>query len=388
MLLSKGANTNDKANNGYSSIIAASRQGHVHVVDLLLSKGANINDKANNGWSSIIAASYQGHVNVVDLLLSKGANINDKANDGWSSIIWASDQGHVNVVDLLLSKGANINDKANDGWSSIIWASSQGHVHVVKLLLSKGANINDKDNDGTSSIIAASVKALAWAHFLKLALSSSLIIPLLTTLVYSPYVLGNMDDAWSCFYNGNQGFLVQHQVMNSPESIAKSFELYARRHSVTSLHDIDKFPPKTTQVTSEVKEKPCIAAFNMKSKTKYYLTQMELSELLNYEDSAMYYFQALIHSGINDNRLVSIVFNRNISDNHCIIQISLENDFPVLSTLEQIELYRNNDVEKSSNSWRNLAAESGIIHMKNVIKFTRIKWNAMPAVPRSLLNGY
>ena len=373
-----------------SSLYVASQEGHVEVVKLLISNGANVNDKrTDGGTSALYAASQEGHVEVVELLITNGANVNDKTtDDGTSSIIAASDQGHVHVAELLLSKGANINDTDNNGTSSILAASYQGHVHVVKLLLSKGANINDKDNDGTSSIIAASVKALAWAHFLKLALSSSLIIPLLTTLVYSPYVLGNMDDAWSCFYNGNQGFLVQHQVMNSPESIAKSFELYARRHSVTSLHDIDKFPPKTTQVTSEVKEKPCIAAFNMKSKTKYYLTQMELSELLNYEDSAMYYFQALIHSGINDNRLVSIVFNRNISDNHCIIQISLENDFPVLSTLEQIELYRNNDVEKSSNSWRNLAAESGIIHMKNVIKFTRIKWNAMPAVPRSLLNGY
>ena len=87
MLLSKGANTNDKANNGYSSIIAASRQGHVHVVDLLLSKGANINDKANNGgWSSIIFASHQGHVNVVKLLLSKGANLHDITNHGDNAI--------------------------------------------------------------------------------------------------------------------------------------------------------------------------------------------------------------------------------------------------------------------------------------------------------------
>ena len=58
----------------------------MNVVELLLSKGADINDKNNQGWSSIILASYQGHVNVVELLLSKGANINDISNDGSTAI--------------------------------------------------------------------------------------------------------------------------------------------------------------------------------------------------------------------------------------------------------------------------------------------------------------
>ena len=48
----------------------------MNVVELLLSKGANINDKANDGWNSIIWASREGRVNDVELLLSKGANIN------------------------------------------------------------------------------------------------------------------------------------------------------------------------------------------------------------------------------------------------------------------------------------------------------------------------
>jgi ankyrin repeat protein len=49
---------------GWSSIIAASIYGHVNVVGLLLSKGANINDKDYYGNSAIIAASKCGYVNV------------------------------------------------------------------------------------------------------------------------------------------------------------------------------------------------------------------------------------------------------------------------------------------------------------------------------------
>ncbi len=118
------------------------------VVELLLSKGANPNDKNNCCNSAILCASRRGSAIVVELLLSKGANPHDKSNDGFSPIIWASSQGHVNIVELLLSKGANPNDKNNYGHSPIKYASDEGHASVVELLLSKGADIpNDFIND-------------------------------------------------------------------------------------------------------------------------------------------------------------------------------------------------------------------------------------------------
>ena len=49
-----------------------------------------IHERDEDDRSSIVWASRQGHVNIVELLLSKGADINDKDNDGLSSIIEAS----------------------------------------------------------------------------------------------------------------------------------------------------------------------------------------------------------------------------------------------------------------------------------------------------------
>ncbi len=66
--------------------MVASYQGHVNVIELLLSKGADINDKDNDGDTSIIYASYLDDVNIVKLLLSKGANINDITIDGNTAI--------------------------------------------------------------------------------------------------------------------------------------------------------------------------------------------------------------------------------------------------------------------------------------------------------------
>ena len=123
----------DKILIGRSAIIWASIEGRMKIIKLLLSKGANVNDKDNHGYSVIILASYEGHMNVAELLLSKGANVNDKDNDGRSSIIEASDQGHVSVVELLLSKGANIHDISNDGFTAMSVTSSD----KIRYILSK-----------------------------------------------------------------------------------------------------------------------------------------------------------------------------------------------------------------------------------------------------------
>jgi hypothetical protein len=118
----------------FNKLIKAVRDGdEVECARVLKLKTTDIHKKDNGGCSSIIYASGQGHVNVVELLLSKGANINDKDNDGWSSIIYASYQGHVNIVELLLSKGANINDILNDGYTPI----SLSHSDRIKYILRK-----------------------------------------------------------------------------------------------------------------------------------------------------------------------------------------------------------------------------------------------------------
>ena len=61
------------------------------VVELLLSKGADINDKNNYGDSAIIEASAHGHVNVVKLLLCKGSSINGIDNDRKSAVSASND---------------------------------------------------------------------------------------------------------------------------------------------------------------------------------------------------------------------------------------------------------------------------------------------------------
>ena len=55
-------------------------------MELLLDKGANIDDKDNNGSTALTKAAFQGHKEIVELLLDKGANINEKDNYGSTAL--------------------------------------------------------------------------------------------------------------------------------------------------------------------------------------------------------------------------------------------------------------------------------------------------------------
>ena len=145
-----------KSNDGWSSLMIASQNGHTETVSLLLQNGAHVNMQENDGWSSLMIASQNGHTETVSLLLQNGAHVNMQENDGRSSLMIASQNGHTETVSLLLQNGAHVNMQENDGWSSLMIASQNGHTETVSLLLQNGAHVNMQENDGRSSLMIAS----------------------------------------------------------------------------------------------------------------------------------------------------------------------------------------------------------------------------------------
>ncbi|KAK4172309.1 hypothetical protein QBC36DRAFT_294484 [Triangularia setosa] len=129
-----------------SALQAASRGGHLQVVDRLLSAGADVNAAAADeyGRTALQAASQGGHLQVVDRLLSAGADVNAAAGfDGRTALQAASQGGHLQVVDRLLSTGADVNAAAaRHGLTALQAASQGGHLQVIDRLLSTGADIN------------------------------------------------------------------------------------------------------------------------------------------------------------------------------------------------------------------------------------------------------
>ena len=86
--------------------------GHLDIVRLLLSKGANKDKAANNGYTPLFVGSQNGHMEVVQVLLSKGADKDKCDLYDHNALHAACAHGHTNVAKVLLL--ANVDkDKTN-----------------------------------------------------------------------------------------------------------------------------------------------------------------------------------------------------------------------------------------------------------------------------------
>ena len=140
--LQKQTNSDIKNINKWTSLMAASLNGHHQVVELLLKKKADPNIQLNNGRTALMAASQNGHQQVVELLLKEKADPNIQLNNGRTALMAASQNGHQQVVELLLKEKADPNIQNNNGWTALMAASKKGHHQVVELLLKEKVDPN------------------------------------------------------------------------------------------------------------------------------------------------------------------------------------------------------------------------------------------------------
>ena len=116
---------------------------------LIVTRALDVNAKVHYNWTPLFAASRNGHVDVVQVLLDHGANVNAQDIYDQSPLYWASYERHVKVVQLLLEHGANVNTQDNyNNYTPLHWASYWGNLEITRLLLDHGADVKIRDNDG------------------------------------------------------------------------------------------------------------------------------------------------------------------------------------------------------------------------------------------------
>jgi uncharacterized protein len=94
---------------GYTPLLMASKNGDAAMVDVLLSNGADANDKTTTGVTPLMFAAASGHADAVEALLDKGADVNAKESaKNETALTFAAAYGRVDVIRLLTSRGADV----------------------------------------------------------------------------------------------------------------------------------------------------------------------------------------------------------------------------------------------------------------------------------------
>ncbi|MGL9758430.1 MAG: ankyrin repeat domain-containing protein [Wolbachia sp.] len=147
-LLDKGANINEKGDDGLTLLHLAAINGYKDVVTTLLENRANVNEKEARGFTPLHHAAGRGYKDIVIALLENGAKVDEKNADWYTPLHLAAINGYKDVVTTLLENGANINEKGDDGLTLLHLAAISGLKDVVTTLLENRANVNEKEAHG------------------------------------------------------------------------------------------------------------------------------------------------------------------------------------------------------------------------------------------------
>ncbi|WP_353281703.1 ankyrin repeat domain-containing protein [Wolbachia endosymbiont (group A) of Aleiodes leptofemur] len=101
------SSNNKEVNIKFALLHLSALHGYKDIVTTLLDRGANVDEKNNDGCTPLHIAAEFGHTEVVIALLDRGANVNEKNNYEWTPLHIAARNSHTEVVTVLLDKGAN-----------------------------------------------------------------------------------------------------------------------------------------------------------------------------------------------------------------------------------------------------------------------------------------
>lgn len=126
--------------------------GQSQIVRELIGSDVDVNEKAEFGWTALLAASAQGYPEIAKLLLDAGANPDIGNVHGRTPLMFGARYGNVDICRVLLEYGAVVDTQDVYGMTALMTASREGHQSVVELLLDAGANPTTKTPCGKTAL--------------------------------------------------------------------------------------------------------------------------------------------------------------------------------------------------------------------------------------------
>lgn len=86
---------------GWTALMFAANKGKGELVIYLISRGADVNNRADNGRTALMCAAKRGYKKIVEILLQHGADAAVTDKSGNSALSLAKKKGHKEIVALL-----------------------------------------------------------------------------------------------------------------------------------------------------------------------------------------------------------------------------------------------------------------------------------------------
>lgn len=107
-LIEHSANPNIPDTEGWWPFHMAAERGNKNLCDLLITKGANLDQRINGSSTALIRAASKGHLKVVELLIERGANLDLTNPKGFTAYKLAELSKHSSVRNVLINSGCVI----------------------------------------------------------------------------------------------------------------------------------------------------------------------------------------------------------------------------------------------------------------------------------------
>ncbi|XP_045506321.1 ankyrin-2 [Colias croceus] len=145
------------SSNGFTPLATAVRKGDINTVKLLLSFGADINQRSTSSQTPLHLAVLGANVPVVELLLERGADKELRDINELRMEHYAVDSANLDVLKFVLSHG-DVTVRDNNGWTPLFRAVCQGSkTELIEELVKQGSSVEVTDRAGLTLIAAARV---------------------------------------------------------------------------------------------------------------------------------------------------------------------------------------------------------------------------------------